>query len=176
MNRPATWNEEVRKICSVENCPDQRVSALLEAAPSRLGGDEALVFVDHSGRRARSVHLIGAIVVALCTLWLAGVVSGMVGSGFPGAHLQVLQLHAAQRVHPTRGETRELLVENAAIREREADMVRAAPHAPCPAARAAANPAAAPRHAVYGSSARRTDRAACSTKLPALHREGTRLT
>ena len=176
MNRPANWNEEVRKICSVENCPDQRVSALLEAAPSRLGGDEALVFVDHSGRRARGVHLIGAIVVALCTLWLAGVVSGMVGSGFPGAHLQVLQLHAAQRVHPTRGETRELLVENAAIREREADMVRAGLRAPCPPASARANPAAAPRHAVYGSSARRTGRAACSPKLPALHREGTRLT
>ena len=176
MNRPANWNEEARKICSVENCPDQRVSALLEAAPSRLGGDEALVFVDHSGRRARGVHLIGAIVVALCTLWLAGVVSGMVGSGFPGAHLQVLQLHAAQRVHPTRGETRELLVENAAIREREADMVRAALRAPCPPASARANPAAAPRHAVYGSSARHTGRAACSPKLPALHREGTRLT
>jgi hypothetical protein len=175
MNRPATWNEEVRKICSVENCPDQRVSALLEAAPSRLGGDEALVFVDDSGRRARGVHLIGALVVALCMLWLMGVVSGMVGSGFPGARLQVLQLHAAQRVHPTRGETRELLVENAAIREHEADMVSGAPHAPCPAARAAANPAAAPRHAVYAS-ARRTGRAACSPKLPALHREGARLT
>ena len=161
----------------MENRPDQRTLALLEAAPpSRLGGDEALVFVDHSGRRARGVHLIGALVVALCTLWLMGVVSGMVGSGFPGARLQMLQLHAAERVHPTRGETRELLVENAAIREREADIVSAAQRAPCPAARAGTNPAAAPRHAVYGSSARRTGRAACSPKLPALHREGTRLT
>jgi hypothetical protein len=160
----------------MENCPDQRVSALLEAAPSRLGGDEALVFVDHSGRRARGVHLIGAIVVALCTLWLAGVVSGMVGSGFPGARLPVLQLHAAQRAHPTRGGTRELLVENAAIREREADMVSGAPRAPCPPASARANPAAAPRRDFYGSSARRSGRTACSPKPSALHREGTRLT
>jgi len=160
----------------MENCPDQRVSALLEAAPSRLGGDEALVFVDHSGRRARGVHLIGAVVVALCTLWLVGVVSGMVGSGFPGGRLQLFHLHATSRVHPLRRDARELLTESAAAREREADMVNGGPRAPCPAARAGANPAAAPRHAVYRPSARRTGRGACSPKLPALHREGTRLT
>jgi hypothetical protein len=161
----------------MENRPDQRVPALLEAAPpSRLGGDEALVFVDHSGRRARGVRLIGGLVVALCTLWLVGVVAGMVGSGFPGARPQVLQLHAAQRVHPTRGQTRELLVENAAIREQESDVVSAAPRAPCPPAGARANPAAASRRGFYRSSVRRTGRAGCSPKLPALHREGTRLT
>ena len=161
----------------MENRPDQRTPALLEAAPpSRLGGDEALVFVDHSGRRARGVHLIGALVVALCTLWLAGVVSGMVGSGFPGGRLQLFHLHATSRVHPLRGTARELVTESAAAREREADMVNAGPRAPCPVARAGANLAAAPRHAVYGSSAKRTSRGACSPKLPALHREGTRLT
>ena len=102
----------------MENCPDQRVSALLEAAPpSRLGGDEALVFVDHSGRRARGVHLIGAIVVALCTVWLAGVVSGMVGSGFPGGRLQLFHLQASSRVHPWRGNAGELVTESAATRE-----------------------------------------------------------
>jgi hypothetical protein len=161
----------------MENRPDQRVPALLEAAPPpRLGGDEALVFVDHSGRRARGVHLIGAVVVVLCTLWLVGVVSGMVGSGFPGARLHALQLHAAlPHLHPPRVETRELLAENAAIREREADLVSAGPRAPCPPASARANPAAAPRRGSYGSSARRSARAACSTKL-SLHREGTRLT
>ena len=176
MNRPANWNEEARKICSVENCPDQRVSALLEAAPSRLGGDEALVFVDHSGRRARGVHLIGAVVVALCTLWLVGVVSGMVGSGFPGGRLQLFHLHATSRVHPLRRDARELLAESAVSREQEADMVNGGPRAPCPAARAGANPAAASRHAVYRPGARRTGRGACSAKPPALHREGTRLT
>jgi hypothetical protein len=160
----------------MENRPDQRRPALLEApSPARLGGDEALVFVDHSGRRARGVRLIGAIVVALCTLWLVGVVSGMVGSGFPGGRLQFLHLHAAAGVHAERGEIRGLVVENASDRDREADMVNAGARAPCPAARAGANPAPGPRRALYRSSARRTGRAACSTKLT-LHREGTRLT
>jgi hypothetical protein len=160
----------------METRPDQGAPALLEAAsPSRLGGDEALVFVDHSGRRARGVHLVGAVVVALCTLWLAGVVSGMVGSGFPGGRLQLLHLHAAAGVHAARGEIRGFVAENAAVRDREADMMNAGSHAPCPAARAGANPAAGLRRAVYRSSARRTGRAACSTKLT-LHREGTRLT
>jgi hypothetical protein len=176
MSRPANWNEEVRKICSVENCPDQRVSALLEAAPSRLGGDEALVFVDHSGRRARSVHLIGALVVALCTLWLAGVVSGMVGSGFPGGRLQPFHLQATTRVHGWHDNTRELVAESAAAREREADAFNTGPRAPCPATRTGGGSAVAPRRRVYGSSARRAGRAACSPKLLALHREGTRLT
>jgi hypothetical protein len=160
----------------MENCPDQRVSALLEAAPSRLGGDEALVFVDHSGRRARGVHLIGAIVVVLCTLWLVGVVSGMVGSGFPGGRLHLFRLQATSRVRPLRDNARELVTESSAAREQEADVVNAGPRAPCAAARAGAYPAAAARHAVYRPSARRTDRDPCSPKLPALHREGTRLT
>jgi hypothetical protein len=160
----------------MENRPDQRRPALLEApSASRLGGDEALVFVDHSGRRARGVHLIGAVVVALCTLWLVGVVSGMVGSGFPGGRLSLLHLHAAARVHAARDETRGLVVENAAVREREADVVNAGQRAPCPAARTGINPAAGPRRAVYRSSARRAGRAACSARLT-LHREGTRLT
>jgi hypothetical protein len=122
------------------------------------------------------VHLIGAIVVALCTLWLVGVVSGMVGSGFPGGRLQLFHLHAATRVHPLRDNTHELLTESAAAREKEADMVNAGPRPPCPAARAGANPAAAARRAVYRPSARRTGRDACSPKLPALHRERARLT
>ena len=177
VNRLAKWNEEVRKISAMENCPDQRVSALLEAAPpSLLGGDEALVFVDHSGRRARGVHLIGAVVVALCALWLVGVVSGMVGSGFPGGRLQLFHLQASSRVHPWRGNAGELVTESAATRERETDMVNTGSRAPCPAVRAAGNLAAAHRHAVYGSGPRHTGRAACSPKLPALHREGTRLT
>ena len=83
---------------------------------------------------------------------------------------------AAAGVHAARGEIRGFVAENAAVRDREADMMNAGSHAPCPAARAGANPAAALRHAVYGSSARRAGRAACSPKLPALHREGTRLT
>jgi hypothetical protein len=160
----------------MENCPDQRTSALLEATSSRLGGDEALVFVDHSGRRARGVHLIGALVVALCTLWLVGVVSGMVSSGFPGGRLQLFHLQATPRVHAWRVDTRELVSESAAAREREADAVNTGARAPCPAARTAGVPALAPRHGVYGSSARRAGRATCSPKLPALHREGTRLT
>jgi hypothetical protein len=160
----------------MENRPDQRGPALLEAAPpSRLGGDEALVFVDRSGRRARGVRLIGAVVVALCTLWLLGVVSGMVGSGFPGGRLQLLHLHAAPRVHAVRGETREPVVEKAAAREREADMMNAGPRAPCPAARAGANPAVAPRRGASRPSAGRTGRAACPTRA-GVHREGTRLT
>jgi hypothetical protein len=159
----------------MEDRPDQRAPALLEAAsPSRLGGDEALVFVDHSGRRARGVQLIGAVVVALCTLWLVGVVSGMVSSGFPGGRLQLLHLHAA-RVHAARGASRKLVVENAAVRKREADMVNAGARAPCPAPRAGANPAAGHDRAVYRSSARRTGRAACGARLTP-HREGTRLT
>jgi hypothetical protein len=160
----------------MENCPDQRVSALLEAAPSRLGGDEALVFVDHSGRRARGVHLIGGLVVALCTLWLVGVVSGMVGSGLPGGRLELFHLRATTHVHGWHGNTRELVSESAEAREQEADVVNAGLRAPCAAARAGANPAAPPRHAVYRPSARRAERGACSPKLPALHREGTRLT
>jgi hypothetical protein len=160
----------------MESCPDQRASALLEARSPQLGGDEALVFVDHSGRRARGVYLIGAVVVALCTLWLVGVVSGMVSSGFPGGRLQLFHLQATPRAHAWRGNTRELVSESLAAREREADAVSTGPRSPCPTARAGGVPAVAPRHGVYGSSAKRAGRATCTPKLPALHREGTRLT
>jgi hypothetical protein len=135
-----------------------------------------MVFVDHSGRRARGVLLIGAMVVALCTLWLLGVVSGMVGSGFPGGRLQLLHLQATPGVHAWHGNTRELVSESPAARDREADGVSSGPHALCPSARSVGGLTVAPRHWVYGLSAGRAGRAACSPKLPTLHREGTRLT
>jgi hypothetical protein len=104
------------------------------------------------------------------------VVSGMVGSRFPGGRLQLLHLQATPVVHAWHGNTRELVSESPAARDRDADAVSSGPHALCPATRSVGGPAVAPRHLAYGLSAGRTGRAACSPKLPALHREGTRLT
>ena len=53
------------------------------------------MFVDHSGRRARGVRLVGVAAAGVCAFWLAGLTVGMAGfSGFPTISLRVLS-HAA---------------------------------------------------------------------------------
>jgi hypothetical protein len=58
-------------------------------------GQDAQVFVDHSGRRARGVRVAGLAAAGVCAFWLAGLTVGMAGfSGFPTIGLRVLS-HAA---------------------------------------------------------------------------------
>jgi hypothetical protein len=61
-------------------------------------GLEPQVFLDPSGRRARRVHLAGAVAALACSGWLAGLIAG--GAGF--ATLPALPTTlAAQRAHTT---------------------------------------------------------------------------
>jgi hypothetical protein len=54
-------------------------------------GQDAQVFVDDSGRRARGVRAAGVVAAAVCTFWLAGLTVGMAGfSGFPTIGLHPL--------------------------------------------------------------------------------------
>ncbi len=56
-------------------------------------GLEKQVFVDHSGRRARRVALLGAACAALAAVWLLALVSGSFGfSTLPAIYLR----HATQ--------------------------------------------------------------------------------
>ena len=73
------------------------------------------MFVDHSGRRARRVRIVGVAVAGLCALWLAGLVVGSAGfSDFPAARPPIRALPALARVAVARGtgrtvEARELV-------------------------------------------------------------------
>jgi hypothetical protein len=72
---------------------------------------EALVFVDHSGRRARWVRLVGAGMAGLCCLWLSGLVIGMAGSAnFPTVRSPIQLLPALARVDAARATARRMQV------------------------------------------------------------------
>ena|ERR1700677_3347680 len=69
----------------------------------RIAAQEAPVFVDDSGRRARWVRLAGAAMAGLCALWLTGLVIGTAGfANFPSVPSPVRLLPALARVGPTR--------------------------------------------------------------------------
>jgi hypothetical protein len=91
----------------------------------RIADYEAQVFVDHSGRRARAVRILGAAMAGMCALWLAGLVIGMAGfSGFPSVPSPVRLLPALARVGTVPGATRrvqarELASDHGAERARE---------------------------------------------------------
>src|SRR5580704_2840192 len=54
-------------------------------------GQDAQVFVDASGRRARGVRAAGVAVASVCAFWLVGLTVGMAGfSGFPTVGVRVL--------------------------------------------------------------------------------------
>jgi hypothetical protein len=70
---------------------------------------EAQVFVDHSGRRARCVRLVGAGMAGLCCLWLTGLVIGMAGfANFPTVRSPFRLLPALARVDATRATARRM--------------------------------------------------------------------
>jgi hypothetical protein len=75
----------------------------------RIADNEALVFVDHSGRRARWVRLVGAGMAGLCALWLTGLVIGMAGfANFPSVRSPIRLLPALGRVDATRATARRM--------------------------------------------------------------------
>jgi hypothetical protein len=82
---------------------------------------EALVFVDHSGRRARWVRLLGAGMAGLCCLWLTGLLIGMAGfANFPTVRSPFRLLPALARVESTRAaarrvQARELVIDRSPI-------------------------------------------------------------
>jgi len=68
-----------------------------------IADQEAPVFVDHSGHRARWVRLAGAAMAGLCALWLTGLVIGAAGfANFPSMPSPVRLLPALARVDATR--------------------------------------------------------------------------
>jgi hypothetical protein len=91
----------------------------------RITDHEAQVFVDHSGRRARAVRIVGAAMAGLCAVWLAGLVIGMAGfSGFPAGRSPIRVLPTLARVGTVPGATRrvqarELASDHGAERARE---------------------------------------------------------
>ena len=146
------------------------------ALPWLIGGHEAPVFVDHSGRRARGVRVVGAAMAALCALWLVGLLLGMAGfSGFPAGRLPIGGLPALARAGLARVELREPASASAA--GREVDAVNRRSGSVCPSSSTGA-PAPTPvGRSGYATSPKGTGRPACSSKLPvALHRESSRLT
>lgn len=91
----------------------------------RIADQEAQVFVDHSGRRARRVRIVGAAMAGLCALWLTGLVIGVAGfTGFPAVRSPFRLLPSLARIDTThaaarRVEARELVLARAPSRARE---------------------------------------------------------
>jgi hypothetical protein len=107
-------------------------------------GQDAPVFVDHSGRRARGVRLGGLAAAGVCAFWLAGLTVGMAGfSAFPTIGLRVLSHAAVARQLALRadaGADRSAIALRQAgpsgTRARLADAESSVRVSPCPASRA----------------------------------------
>jgi hypothetical protein len=113
---------------------DQPVFERVGAAPAwRTDGHEPSVFVDDSGRRARSVHAAGLVLASLCALWLAGLVIGV--SGFSA--FSIVRLHTSSRARAThtRVVRSDAVADRSAGGERETAYVERR-RASCPSARA----------------------------------------
>ncbi len=77
------------------------------AVRCRIGDPEAPVFVDHSGRRARGVSIVGAGIAGLCAMWLAGLLIGVAGfSDLPAGRSAIGSLPALTRMGIAQGPAR----------------------------------------------------------------------
>ncbi len=151
----------------VSTCSEAPATLRAESpAISLAGGHEPSVFVDHSGRRAHGVRAVGAVMAALCALWLAGLVMGMAGfSGFPAGHLPIGGLSSLARA--------ELASDSHAARVGAVDAVDAKPRSVC---LSVGSVAGASTSAAHGASQKGSGRAVCLPRVRVQHRDVPRLT
>jgi len=156
---------------------------------SWLSGPDTPVFVDHSGRRARSLRAAGVVLAGVCGFWLAGLVVGMAGfSGFRAGRLALGAVGAAARTG-AQAEARELASASGAghvqeiddvnqtAQARELDAVNEAARSVCPSSGAGGRAGAPARRSRHLTNYKAKRRPGCPTKLPvAPHRGSPRLT